>query len=60
VEIVKKYEEEMVKRGNEEVETSVRAMNMVHDWETLMQSPIMKIEGKRIRRFGRMFERKEN
>jgi len=43
----------MIKRGVREVEMSVRAVNMVHDWEKLMQSLIMKkgrLEYPRLRR----------
>ncbi|KUJ18814.1 FAD/NAD(P)-binding domain-containing protein [Mollisia scopiformis] len=46
--LIKEYEEEMIKRGGAEVEMSIRSMNMVHDWEKLMQSPLMKIGGQKI------------
>lgn len=46
--IINEYEDEMIKRGGEEVEMSVRTMNMVHDWQKLMQSPIMKLGGQKI------------
>ncbi|KAF8853187.1 FAD/NAD(P)-binding domain-containing protein [Acephala macrosclerotiorum] len=46
--IINEYEEEMIKRGGEEVEMSVRTMNMVHDWQKLMQSPFMRLGGQKI------------
>ncbi|CZR55964.1 related to monooxygenase [Phialocephala subalpina] len=46
--IINEYEEEMIKRGGEEVEMSVRTMTMVHDWQKLMQSPFMKFGGQKI------------
>ena len=37
---VKKYEAELVPRGNEAVMASYMNTNAVHDWSTMMQSPL--------------------
>lgn len=41
-EAVVRYEEEMWPRGKEAVMSSLENSLMVHDWETLMQSPLVK------------------
>lgn len=46
--IISEYEEEVIKRGKEEVEMSVQAMILAHDWEKLMASPIVKLAGRKI------------
>jgi hypothetical protein len=46
--IISDYEEEMIKRGKEEVEMSVQALTLAHDWEKLLASPIMKLAGRKI------------
>lgn len=37
---VKKYEAELVPRGNEAVMASYMNTNAVHDWSTMMSSPL--------------------
>jgi 2-polyprenyl-6-methoxyphenol hydroxylase-like FAD-dependent oxidoreductase len=46
--IISEYEEEMIKRGKEEVEMSVQALILAHDWEKSLASPIMKLAGRKI------------
>lgn len=46
--MINDYEEEMIKRGKEEVEMSIQALNLAHDWEKLLKSPIMKLAGRKI------------
>ncbi|KAE9367051.1 FAD/NAD(P)-binding domain-containing protein [Stipitochalara longipes BDJ] len=46
--LINDYEEEMIKRSKEEVEMSVQALNLAHDWEKLLKSPIMKLAGRKI------------
>jgi hypothetical protein len=41
-EAIRGYEEEMVRRGGGEVETSAKAGWAAHDWDVLMQSPMFK------------------
>lgn len=36
------YEEEMIPRGREEVECSMKNAEMLHDWEKVKQSPVFK------------------
>lgn len=36
------YEDELISRGQEEVQMSVQTAMTVHDWEQLMNSPLMK------------------
>ena len=36
------YDEELVKRGAAEVNLSVKNALMVHDWDSVMDSPAMK------------------
>lgn len=36
------YDEDLVRRSADEVKTSVMSAVMVHDFEKLMQSPVMK------------------
>ncbi|KAI9879536.1 MAG: hypothetical protein M1830_006115 [Pleopsidium flavum] len=38
---VSAYDEEMVKRGSEEVKTSYQTAMMMHDWDQVMNSPLM-------------------
>jgi len=35
------YEEEMIPRGYDEVQLSLKNALMVHDWEKLMESPVV-------------------
>jgi hypothetical protein len=39
---VSRYEEEVIKRGTEEVQISVKTALTVHSWESLLESPLMK------------------
>jgi hypothetical protein len=39
---IDRYEEEMMKRGKEEAEMSVKTALTVHNWELLLDSPLMK------------------
>lgn len=39
---VTEYEEEMIPRGREEVECSMKNAEMLHDWEKVKQSPVFK------------------
>jgi len=36
------YDEELIKRGAEEVKLSVKTAHTVHNWTELMESPLMK------------------
>jgi hypothetical protein len=36
------YDAEVVKRGAKEVKMSVETAYMMHDWDQLMESPVMK------------------
>jgi len=36
------YDEELVKRGSDEVQLSLKSAILVHDWEKFMESPVMK------------------
>ena len=36
------YTEELIKRGGEEVNLSLKTALEVHDWEVFMESPLMK------------------
>jgi hypothetical protein len=38
----------MIERGAQEVEMSLRAMAIGHDWEKLMEHPTIKLAGKKI------------
>jgi 2-polyprenyl-6-methoxyphenol hydroxylase-like FAD-dependent oxidoreductase len=46
--LIKDYEAEMIKRGKAEVELSIEALNLAHDWEKLLKSPILKLAGRKI------------
>jgi len=46
--LIDDYDEEMIKRGKAELELSVQALNLAHDWEKLLNSPIMKLAGRKI------------
>jgi len=46
--LINGYEEEMIKRGKAEVEMSLEALNLAHDWEKLLKSPILKLGGRKI------------
>jgi 2-polyprenyl-6-methoxyphenol hydroxylase-like FAD-dependent oxidoreductase len=41
-EAISAYDRELVMRGSEEVQVSLKSAIMVHDWEKLMESPVMK------------------
>jgi 2-polyprenyl-6-methoxyphenol hydroxylase-like FAD-dependent oxidoreductase len=40
---VRVYDEEVFKRGTGEMEVSLKQTLFIHDWETLMQSPMVKM-----------------
>jgi 2-polyprenyl-6-methoxyphenol hydroxylase-like FAD-dependent oxidoreductase len=42
-EAVDRYDEEMLERGKTEMEVSLKQTLFIHDWETLMQSPMVKM-----------------
>ena len=42
VEAISAYDEELVKRGSEEVQVSLKSAILIHDWEKFMESPVMK------------------
>ncbi|KAH8820697.1 hypothetical protein F5884DRAFT_764906 [Xylogone sp. PMI_703] len=42
-EVIKVYEEEMIPRTKAETESSVENMILVHDWEKIKESPMMKV-----------------
>ncbi|KAG4428032.1 hypothetical protein IFR05_016486 [Cadophora sp. M221] len=46
--IISEYEEEMIERGIQEVELSLKAMVIGHDWDKLMEHPTIKLGGKKI------------
>ncbi|KAH9211598.1 hypothetical protein DL95DRAFT_510811 [Leptodontidium sp. 2 PMI_412] len=46
--IISEYEEEMIERGVQEVELSLKAMIIGHDWGKLMEHPTIKLGGKKI------------
>lgn len=46
--IIDTYEDEMIKRSKAEVEMSVQAMNLAHDYKKLLESPIIKLAGRKI------------
>jgi 2-polyprenyl-6-methoxyphenol hydroxylase-like FAD-dependent oxidoreductase len=37
------YDEEMLERGKKEMEVSLKQTLFIHNWETVMQSPMVKI-----------------
>ena len=39
---IARYEEELIRRGKEEVQISVQTALTVHNWETLLESPLMR------------------
>ncbi len=39
---MKSYEDEMIKRGGEEVRLGERNTQMLHDWDKVLQSPVLK------------------
>jgi hypothetical protein len=41
-ELIAGYTEEMIKRGAEEVNLSIKTALTAHDWTVFMESPIMK------------------
>ena len=41
-ELIASYNTELIQRGAEEVRLSVKSALMVHDWASLMDSPLMK------------------
>lgn len=36
------YDEEVIRRGAEEVKLSVKTTHTIHNWEEFMESPLMK------------------
>jgi 2-polyprenyl-6-methoxyphenol hydroxylase-like FAD-dependent oxidoreductase len=46
---VGKYDEEVLARGKEEMAVSLKQTMFIHDWETLMESPMVKIGMRQIR-----------
>jgi 2-polyprenyl-6-methoxyphenol hydroxylase-like FAD-dependent oxidoreductase len=42
-ELIASYNSEMIKRCGDEVKSSVKNAYLVHDWEKLMESPLMKV-----------------
>ncbi|KAK0102597.1 hypothetical protein ONS95_006206 [Cadophora gregata] len=46
--IIDEYEKEMITRGVQEVELSLKAMSIGHDWDKLMEHPTIKLAGKKI------------
>ncbi|PVH70761.1 FAD/NAD(P)-binding domain-containing protein [Cadophora sp. DSE1049] len=46
--IIDEYEKEMIERGKQEVELSLIAMSIGHDWDKLMEHPTIKLAGKKI------------
>ncbi|KAH7327348.1 hypothetical protein BKA65DRAFT_66354 [Rhexocercosporidium sp. MPI-PUGE-AT-0058] len=46
--VISEYEEEMIERGVQEVELSLTAMRIGHDWNKLMDHPTIKLAGKKI------------
>jgi 2-polyprenyl-6-methoxyphenol hydroxylase-like FAD-dependent oxidoreductase len=47
--VVKGYDEEVYKRGKEEMEVSLKQTMFIHNWETLMESPMVKIGMRQLR-----------
>jgi 2-polyprenyl-6-methoxyphenol hydroxylase-like FAD-dependent oxidoreductase len=47
--VVKRYDEEVYKRGKEEMEVSLKQTMFIHNWETLMESPMVKIGMRQLR-----------
>jgi hypothetical protein len=41
-ELITKYTDDMLSRGAEEVKSSLRTALTAHDWELLLESPLMK------------------
>ncbi|KAL2818674.1 hypothetical protein BJX63DRAFT_429173 [Aspergillus granulosus] len=48
VDTITQYDGELVNRTKAEMQLSVRQSKMMHDWDTLMQSPLMTIGAKRV------------
>jgi 2-polyprenyl-6-methoxyphenol hydroxylase-like FAD-dependent oxidoreductase len=44
------YDEEVLGRGKEEMEVSLKQSLFVHNWDTLMQSPMVKIGMRQVRK----------
>lgn len=42
-EVVDGYDKEVLERGKAEMEVSLKQTRMIHDWETLMASPMVKM-----------------
>lgn len=47
--VVKGYDEEVYTRGKEEMEVSLKQTMFIHNWETLMESPMVKIGMRQVR-----------
>jgi hypothetical protein len=41
-EVIAVYNEEMIKRGEEEVKLSLETTMTIHEWKLFMESPLMK------------------
>lgn len=46
--LIDEYEEEVIERGKQEVEMSLTAMKLGHDWDKLMEHPTIKLAGNKI------------
>lgn len=42
-EVVRGYDKEVLERGKAEMEVSLKQTLMIHDWETLMESPMVRM-----------------
>jgi 2-polyprenyl-6-methoxyphenol hydroxylase-like FAD-dependent oxidoreductase len=42
-EVVNEYDKEVLERGKAEMEVSLKQTRMIHDWESLMESPMVRM-----------------
>lgn len=49
-EAVQAYDDEVLERGQTEMEISLKQSYFIHDWETLMQSPMFKIGMRQVKK----------
>lgn len=46
--VIEAYQSEMIERAGDEVKLSLKNTYMLHDWEMLLQSPLMQSGGARV------------
>ena len=49
-EAVQAYDDEVLERGQTEMDISLKQSYFIHDWDTLMQSPMVKIGMRQVKK----------